>query len=515
MGATDAVAYCQSVVDEIFGKQIDSRELLAWLDDLLGYAKTQDDLLGNLKRVLAACKQYGMKLHAGKCTFFTEIAKWVGKVISTEGVSHNPERVSGLVQMRSPKNAGELQQFLCAVNWMRMNIPEFSKITAKLYEVLERAASVVNSRKKNKLLKVQLSDVGWDGSHEEELQKIKQVLLKMVPLSHALPENDVCLFTDASLDHWGAIVTQVPPADSHKQIGDQKHQPLAFLSGKFTGAAARWPIIEKEAFAIVESCKRLEYLLLRPRGFKLYTDHRNLVYIFDPLGFDGGMARYQADKLQRWAMTLTMFRYEIEHVSGEDNVWGDLLSRWGAQQDPPVARMAQLAVVQKVSPLQDKAFDWPTQGELVEVQLADIASRDEDSTMPECSYDSTDGLYKTDKDQIWIPDQAAELQQRLLVVAHAGASGHFGEQATLSNLQRIFYWSSMESDVKVFMRACLHCIVAGPKKVLRPYGPALHATKPNELLHWDFLTLPQSETGAKNVLVLRDDMSGFVEFIEC
>jgi hypothetical protein len=75
--------------------------------------------------------------------------------------------------MRSPKNAGELQQFMCAVNWMRMNIPEFSKITAKLYEVLERAASVVNSRKKNKLLKVQLSDVGWDGSHKEELQKIK------------------------------------------------------------------------------------------------------------------------------------------------------------------------------------------------------------------------------------------------------------------------------------------------------------------------------------------------------
>jgi IS30 family transposase len=47
------------------------------------------------------------------------------------------------------------------------------------------------------------------------------------------------------------------------------------------------------------------------------------------------------------------------------------------------------------------------------------------------------------------------------------------------------------------------------------YGPALHATKPNELLHWDFLTLPQSETGAKYVLVLRDDMSGFVEFTEC
>jgi IS30 family transposase len=43
----------------------------------------------------------------------------------------------------------------------------------------------------------------------------------------------------------------------------------------------------------------------------------------------------------------------------------------------------------------------------------------------------------------------------------------------------------------------------------------LHATKPNELLHWDFLKFPQSETDTKYVLVLRDVMSGFVEFVEC
>jgi hypothetical protein len=82
--------------------------------------------------------------------------------------------------------------------------------------------------------------VGWDETHEQELQQVKQVLLSMVPLSHALPENDVCLFTDASLDHWGAIVTQVQPEDSKKAIADQRHQPLAFLSEKFTGASARW-----------------------------------------------------------------------------------------------------------------------------------------------------------------------------------------------------------------------------------------------------------------------------------
>jgi RNase H-like domain found in reverse transcriptase len=47
---------------------------------------------------------------------------------------------------------------------------------------------------------------------------------------------------------------------------------LAFLSGSFKNAASRWPIVEKEAFAIVETVCRMEYLLMRPGGFHLFTE---------------------------------------------------------------------------------------------------------------------------------------------------------------------------------------------------------------------------------------------------
>jgi hypothetical protein len=47
----------------------------------------------------------------------------------------------------------------------------------------------------------------------------------------------------------------------------------------FLGLPAPSPV---KAYAIVETCKRLEYLLLRERGFHLFTDHRNLQYIFNP-----------------------------------------------------------------------------------------------------------------------------------------------------------------------------------------------------------------------------------------
>ena len=370
MGSADAVAYCQGTVQLIFGDLMD-RCMLAWLDDILGFATTVTNLLDALAEVFARCARFGLKLHPLKCQFFVKEATWCGKVISANGVAHSSKRVAELVGIPTPTNAGDLQQLLCAVNWMRASIPCYSELTAPLYEILEAAMTSAGSRKKNKLLRVPLASVGWDERHDECVRKTKDALLCIVPLAHPRADHMVCLFTDASQDFWGACATQVPLLDAPKDPSEQDHVPLAFLSGKFTGAQLRWPIIEKEAYAIVESCKRLEYLLQRPGGFQLYTDHRNLIYIFNPLATDANMARYQVDKLQRWAMTLTTFTYSIQHVAGESNVWGDLLSRWGAEKpDVNEVTVRALAVVKRVSPLGDAEFQFPSEGEIRDVQRA-------------------------------------------------------------------------------------------------------------------------------------------------
>jgi hypothetical protein len=179
----------------------------------------------------------------------------------------------------------------------------------------------------------------------------------------------MCVYTDASQDHWRAVITQVKPGELSKPMEDQDHEPLAFLSGSFKGSSSRWPIVEKEAFAIVETCKRMEYLLLREKGFHLFTDHRNLKYIFDPKSVNGNIARYQADKLQRWSMVLQMFRYQIEHIPGESNVWGDLLSRWGAKKKAAELKTVnRLVTVSQVAPLQEEGFKWPSFEEIAKTQ---------------------------------------------------------------------------------------------------------------------------------------------------
>ena len=157
---------------------------------------------------------------------------------------------------------------------MRTSIPGYSKLVQHLHAFMERVYAATEGRTKRKVAKVLLEEHGWGPTELTPLETSKQALGKAVLLCHPDPLKRLCVFTDASESHWGAVHTQVPPEHMDRALDDQEHEPLMFLSGSFSGAAVHWAIVEKEAFAIVETC--------RPGGFFLYTDHRNLQYIFDP-----------------------------------------------------------------------------------------------------------------------------------------------------------------------------------------------------------------------------------------
>ncbi|GAB9477017.1 hypothetical protein Gpo141_00014076, partial [Globisporangium polare] len=70
-------------------------------------------------------------------------------------------------------------------------------------------------------------------------------------------------------------------------------------------------------FPIAHACEKFEYLLLRPQGFKIYCDHRNIVHLFAP---GKEPEKHTRGKLLRWSIKLLGFRYEIEHIAGRNNV---------------------------------------------------------------------------------------------------------------------------------------------------------------------------------------------------
>ena len=103
-------------------------------------------------------------------------------------------------------------------------------------------------------------------------------------------------------------------------------EPLGFLSGTFCDSQRRWATVGKKGFAIVSTFCRLEYLLWGE--VHIYTDHRNLAYIFEPEVCASSVPKTAAQRLENWKMALARYDYTIMQISDERNSWGDLLSRW-------------------------------------------------------------------------------------------------------------------------------------------------------------------------------------------
>jgi hypothetical protein len=180
--------------------------------------------------------------------------------------------------------------------------------------------------------------------------------------------------------------------------------------------------VEKEAYPIIEALIRLKHFLLREKGFKIFTDHRNLVYILDPKARASETRRHVNDRLERWATKMLTYRYEISHISGEDNVWADLLSRWARPTSAAsAAAMKGGGWNPRIRPLQNQQFEWPTIKEITDMQ-------ERSRQIPDKAVKVEDGMRVTEESQIWIPTK--ELQLRICVIAHSGCAGHRGVEPT-------------------------------------------------------------------------------------
>jgi hypothetical protein len=264
-GAVDSALHFQSIMMKCVEDLLD-KHVLIWMDDILIFARNQEEFMEVLEKVLEVVKRYRLKIHPEKTRLFLKEVYWCGRIYDGSGMRQDPERLQGLRDLRAPNTVGELQQFLCGVNWLR---------SAKLYYAVATAV--------------------------------------------------VCLFTDASDYGWSVVITQVVEWDYSLPVEKQEHQALIFLSGSFKGAEFNWTVTEKEAFPIIMALEKASFLLHRIGGFRLYCDHLNLIQIFAP---DKTTKKTSLGRLHRWYMKLLSFQYEIYHIAGELNVWADLLSRW-------------------------------------------------------------------------------------------------------------------------------------------------------------------------------------------
>jgi RNase H-like domain found in reverse transcriptase len=198
---------------------------------------------------------------------------------------------------------------------------------------------------KQRLILYRLSKL-WDAAMELQFVQLRDSIVKGVTLSHPDNAQALCLHIDASQEFYAAVLTQMPVEDLESHTDEQRHEPLAFISGRFVRSSCNWSVPENEAFAIVAAMTRLRYLTL-VRKLHVHTDRRNLVHIFDPRSTNPHVANYVVSTLSGSGVVLSDFDYDVYHIQGEVNHFyhfADLMTRWS------VSRIRRLAMTPLSTP---------------------------------------------------------------------------------------------------------------------------------------------------------------------
>ena len=161
-------------------------------------------------------------------------------------------------------------------------------------------------------------DVEWECTNEcvQACQKAKKLLASSEVLAHYDASKPVILVVDISSHGLGAVI-------SH-QIDNSEERPIAYASRTLTSAERNYSMIEKEALAIVLGIKRIHQYLYG-RRFTVLTDHKLLTLILGP---KKGIPVLAAWRIQKWAIQLSAYQFDIKYRSADQNGNADTLSQF-------------------------------------------------------------------------------------------------------------------------------------------------------------------------------------------
>jgi transposase InsO family protein len=264
-----------------------------YLDDIIVHGKTNEEFLTRLEEVFLRMRKFKLILKPAKCKFGMPKVEYCGRVISKDGLTMSSKKIASVANFPEPVFARELKSFLGLANYFREFIANHSTIVQPLQALLP------DYKRSNRLV--------WNAEARLAYTAIKQMINDCPTMYFLVAEGVLYLYTDASDYGIGGYLYQVV---------DGSERPVAFMSKSLTSTQLRWPIIQKEAYAIFVSIKQLEHLL-RDRRFIVRTDHKNLLYITDSSN----------PMIIRWYMSIQEFDYTQEFTLGSQNPIADGFSR--------------------------------------------------------------------------------------------------------------------------------------------------------------------------------------------
>lgn len=108
------------------------------MDDVLIHAKTRSELEMTTENVLQKFKTSGLKLNKEKCKFNVQEVKFLGHMVTHEGLKPDPEKIETIRKIKRPENVKDLQRFLGLVTYLSKFIKNLADVTAPLRLLLQK-----------------------------------------------------------------------------------------------------------------------------------------------------------------------------------------------------------------------------------------------------------------------------------------------------------------------------------------------------------------------------------------
>jgi hypothetical protein len=263
-----------------------------FMDDFTIYAKTFNDCLENLDKVLQWCEEKHLILNWEKCHFMVWEGIVLGHKISKHGIEVDRAKIEVIEQLPPPTNVKGIRSFLGHAWFSRRFIKNFSQIARPLTILQAKDAPFI-----------------FNNEWHEDFQILKKALISspiIQPPDWKLPFEIMC---DASDFVVGAVLGQTK---------DKKHYAISYASKTLSGPQLNYATTEKELLVVAFAIDKFRSYLVGAKVV-IYTDHAALKYL---------LTKKDAKRwLIRWILLLQEFDIEIRDKKGVENSVADHLSR--------------------------------------------------------------------------------------------------------------------------------------------------------------------------------------------
>ena len=236
----------------------------------------------------------GLKLNLSKCLFGVRELKFLGELVSEQGIKPDPQKVSAIKEMPPPTSKQDLKRFMGMIAYLGKFIVNLSETTAPLRKLLEK-------------------DTLWSfhKPQQDDFDTLKDLVTKAPVLKYFDPKLPTRISSDASKSGLGATLGQCHEGTWH---------PVAYASRSLTSAEQNYCQLEEGTLSILFACDRFhEYLY--GRKFQVINDHQPLRSIFrKPLN-------KSPPRIQRFRLRLKKYDFEFQYVPGKQLHVADALSR--------------------------------------------------------------------------------------------------------------------------------------------------------------------------------------------